>query len=75
MTYETVDLYLFLCSDYEIIAKVLAERMESVLPSIIRKDQTGCLRDRYIGENISVFLDTYITILIQEEKIRLCLPS
>jgi hypothetical protein len=30
-----------LCSDYKIIAKVLAERMKLVLPLIIHKDQTG----------------------------------
>jgi hypothetical protein len=47
-----------LCSDYKIIAKVLAERMKLVLPFIIQKDQTGFLKDRYIGENISLFLDT-----------------
>jgi hypothetical protein len=47
-----------LCSDYKTIAKVLAERMKLVLPSNIHKDQTGFLKDRYIGENISLFLDT-----------------
>jgi hypothetical protein len=47
-----------LCSDYKIIAKVLAERMKLVLPFNIHKDQTGFLKDRYIGKNISLFLDT-----------------
>jgi hypothetical protein len=32
--------------------------MKLVLPFIIHKDQTGFLKDRYIGENISLFLDT-----------------
>jgi hypothetical protein len=35
-----------------------AERMKMVLPNIIHKDQTGFLKDRYIGENITLFLDT-----------------
>lgn len=47
-----------LCSDYKIVAKALAQRMKSVLPSIIHKDQTGFLKNRYIGENITLFLDT-----------------
>lgn len=47
-----------LCSDYKIIAKALAQRMKSVLPSIIHRDQTGFLKNRYIGENVTLFLDT-----------------
>jgi hypothetical protein len=47
-----------LCSDYKIIAKAFAERMKMVLPNIIHKDQTGFLKDRYIVENITLFLDT-----------------
>lgn len=46
-----------LCADYKIISKLLAERMKIVLPSVINEDQTGFLKDRYIGENISLFLD------------------
>jgi hypothetical protein len=46
-----------LCSDYKIIAKALAERMKHVLPSIIYEDQTCFLKDRYIGENITLFLN------------------
>jgi hypothetical protein len=47
-----------LCSDYKIIATVLAERMRKVCSSIIHKDQTGFVPNRYIGENIVSFLDT-----------------
>ncbi len=36
-------------TDYKIIAKVLATRLQTVLPSIISDDQTGYLKDRYIG--------------------------
>jgi hypothetical protein len=50
-----------LCSDYKIIAKALAERMKSVLSSVVHKDQTGFLKNRYIGENITLFLDTQDT--------------
>jgi hypothetical protein len=47
-----------LCSGYEIIAKALAERMKSVLSSVVHKDQNSCLKNRYIGENITLFPDT-----------------
>jgi hypothetical protein len=47
-----------LCLDYKIIAKALAERMKSVISSVVHKDQTGFLKNRYIGENITLFLDT-----------------
>jgi hypothetical protein len=46
-----------LCTDYKIVAKALAERMKLVLPGIIHPDQTGFLKDRYISENITMFLD------------------
>jgi hypothetical protein len=46
-----------LCTDYKIIAKVMAERMKAVLSTLIHADQTGFLKDGYIGENISLFLD------------------
>jgi hypothetical protein len=46
-----------LCADYKIISKLLAERMKTVLPSVINEDQSGFLKDRYSGENISLFLD------------------
>ncbi len=39
-------------TDYKIIAKVLATRLQTVLPSIISDDQTGYLKGRYIGRNI-----------------------
>lgn len=46
-----------LCTDYKIIAKVMAQRMKAVLSTLIHADQTGFLKDRYIGKNISLFLD------------------
>ncbi len=35
-------------TDYKIIAKLLANHMKSVLPSIIDEDQSGYLKGRYI---------------------------
>jgi hypothetical protein len=46
-----------LCSDYKIIAKVMAEKLKGVLPNLIQEDQTGFVKDRYVGENIMLFLD------------------
>jgi exonuclease III len=44
-------------TDYKIIAKVLANRMQQVLPSIIHQDQSGYLKGRYIGQNIRILED------------------
>lgn len=63
-----------LCSDYKIVAKALALRMKSVLSSLIHKDQTGFLKNRYIGENITLFLG-YTGILEQKSETWLCFSS
>ena len=44
-------------TDYKIAAKVIAHRISTVLPSIISSDQTGFVKNRYIGENIRTILD------------------
>jgi hypothetical protein len=38
--------------DYKIFAKVIANRMSKILPTIIHEDQTGYLPGRFIGCNI-----------------------
>ena len=43
--------------DYKIMSKVLAYRVKEVLPHIIHHDQTGYVKDRYIGEAVRVIQD------------------
>ena len=43
--------------DYKIASKTIARRIESVLPSAIHPGQTGFVKDRCIGENISLISD------------------
>ena len=38
--------------DYKIAAKALANRLKKVLPKLVNSDQTGVMKDRFIGENI-----------------------
>ena len=44
-------------TDYKILAKVLAKRLEVILPLIIDDDQTGYIKSRYIGQNIRTIED------------------
>lgn len=39
-------------SDYKILAKALAKRLATVLPSLVHHNQTGFIPSRYIGDNI-----------------------
>ena len=43
--------------DYKIATKTVANRIKLVLPSIISHQQTGFIKDRYIGENIRLLFD------------------
>ena len=38
--------------DYKILIKVVANRIEKILPLLINPDQTGYVKSRYIGENV-----------------------
>ena len=49
-------------TDYKILTKALAIRLQSVLPSLIHSDQVGYLKERFIGENIRTIM---ISCLIQ----------
>ena len=43
--------------DYKILAKVIAKRIELVLPKLIHPDQTGFIKGRFIGQNIRLLND------------------
>ena len=43
--------------DFKIVAKARAKRLESILPHLIHPDQTGFVKGRYIGENITPISD------------------
>ena len=43
--------------DYKILAKVIANRIESVLPKLIYSDQTGFIKGRFIGQNVRMLND------------------
>ena len=44
-------------TDYKIMTKCIASRLKKVLPRIIHQNQTGFMKDRYIGFNIRLILD------------------
>ena len=43
--------------DAKIMSKVIAARIKDVLPNIIHNNQTGYVKDRYIGETVRSLLD------------------
>ena len=43
--------------DYKIASKAIATRIEKVLPLLIKSNQTGFVKGRYIGENIRLIND------------------
>ena len=44
-------------TDYKILTKALANRLQFVLPKLINSDQVGYLKNRYIGENVRIIDD------------------
>jgi len=44
-------------TDYKILTKLLANRLQNVISSIVSEDQSGYIKNRYIGENIRLVLD------------------
>ena len=45
-------------TDYKLLAKALATRLQSVIGSLIGLDQSGYIKGRFIGENIRTIVDT-----------------
>ena len=43
--------------DYKIASKAIASRIKNVLPPLIHWDQSGFMKDRFIGQNISLIND------------------
>ena len=44
-------------TDYKILTKVLAMRLQKVIPNLINGDQVGYIKGRYIGQNIRSLFD------------------
>ncbi len=60
-------------TDYKIIAKLIANKLKPVLPSIINGDQTGYLKNGYIGENIRLLQD--VTFFSEQTRNNIILLS
>ena len=43
--------------DTKIMSKVIASRLKNVLPNIIHHNQTGFIKDHYIGETVRSIFD------------------
>jgi len=54
--------------DYKLAAKSIANRLKNVFPSIISYDQTGFIKDRFIGENIRL-IDSVIRLAKEKKNI------
>ena len=54
-------------SDYKILTKSIAKRLETVLPKIINPDQTGYIKGRFIGENVRLIQDIMFHTKLEEK--------
>ena len=39
-------------TDYKILTKALAQKLQKAIGTIVNEDQVGCIKGRYIGETI-----------------------
>lgn len=46
-----------LCCDYKLAAKTIAYRLKDVLSDIVNSDQSGFMKNRFIGENINTIFE------------------
>ena len=44
-------------TDYKILTKAQANRLQQVLPKLIETDQVGYIKERYIRENVRIIKD------------------
>ena len=51
-------------TDYKIVAKTLANRLQSVIQNVVHPDQTGFIKRRNIKDNI---IETYLTTVASKE--------
>ena len=56
-TWKTGDPISLLNIDYKIATKTIADRISKVVPKLIHEDQTGYVKDRYIGQNMRLVKD------------------
>ena len=59
--------------DTKIMSKVIAARVKKVLPRIIHYNQTGYVKDRFIGEAIRSVFDLWISQLRKTSQVYCCL--
>ena len=46
-----------LTTDYKILTKALAMKLQKVIPTVVNSDQVGYIKKRYIGENVRIIQD------------------
>ena len=49
-----------LATDYKILAKALATRLQKVISDLVNHDQVGYIKGRHIGENVRIIEDMMI---------------
>ena len=52
--------------DYKIVSKIIARRIEKVLPLLVCSDQSGFVKGRYIGQNIRLINDILVQTKLQD---------